>query len=65
MEFFERIFKNWKTTVGALLCLALFFWAYYEGVLPEDEISKTLVDMITGAVSGKLLFSKDKKEVKR
>lgn len=61
MAIFERIFKNWKTTAGAVLCLAIFFWAYYEGLIPHDGLSGLFSKLLAGVVTSALLLSKDKK----
>lgn len=61
MMIFERIFKNWKTTVGAVVLLGLFFWAYYEGLIPHEGLQSQISKLITGLVAAALVFSKDKK----
>lgn len=61
MSLFERVFKNWKTTAGAVLSLALFFWAYYEGLIPHDGLSGLISKLLAGVVASVLLLSKDKK----
>ena len=61
LDLFDRIFRNWRTTVGALIVVALFFWAYYEGLLPQDGLKEQASKLIAGAVTVLLLTAKDPK----